>query len=334
MQQPHAFQPASRVWRPGRTPRALAPLFALASRSPALVARMAWALSALTWWCAPAVRAGVRANLARLGVARAQQGREGREVVASFVRFIADLGWATRVDVAGVRACIDRVEGAQAYLEMRRACKGRGVIVVTAHMGSFEVGLASLTLVEPRVRVVFARDQLAPFERMRARVRARLGVIESPIDTGGADAPPTGGPWMALRDALLRDEAVVLQGDRAVPGQKSQACALIGPGPAAEPASGPAPTLRLPSGPVRLAEMTGAPIVPVFCVRRGARAAPGRFVVQMGAPFWVGSSAPTGHDALTRDQAMARWAGELARVLRAHPQQWLMLEAAFAEDGA
>ena len=63
--------------------------------------------------------------------------------------------------------------GHEAY---QRARSGhRGVIVVTAHMGSFEVGLAALRAMEPHIHVVFRRDEIGQFERRRSQLRRRLG---------------------------------------------------------------------------------------------------------------------------------------------------------------
>src|SRR5205823_1576482 len=105
------------------------------------------------------------------------------------------------------------------------------------------------------------RDAFPAFERIRGDMRRELGVEEAAID----DGLPT---LMRLRDALLANEVVVMQGDRAMPGQRSQSVPFLHG------------RLRMPIGPVKLARLTGSPIVPVF-VLRGAR---GRFRIHLGEP--------------------------------------------------
>ena len=167
-------------------------------------------------------------------------------------------------------------------------------------MGSFEVGLAALTQVEPRVHVVFKRDRFARFEALRRRLRERLGVGEAAIDDGW----PT---LLRLRDALARDEVIVLQGDRAMPGQRSQSVPVLGG------------HLRLPVGPITLARLGGSPIVPVFTVRD----VDGKFRVHLLDPIDAATPGPAADGV---DPALARFAAALERFIAAHPTQWLVLE--------
>lgn len=227
-----------------------------------------------------------------------------RAVFASFYDFVADVASLGREDVAGLRSRIDAIEGRDTYLACRK--QARGAVLVTAHMGSFEVGLAALTEVEPAVHVVFKRDAFPAFERLRAGLRARLGVREAAIDDG----------WdtlLRLRDALAANEVIVMQGDRAVPGQRSATVA-------APPLSQP---LTIPTGPVTMARLAGCPLVPVFVVRS---AKPGRFRVILLDPIHVGPGAKGEADALTA------LAAALGRFIAAHPDQWLVLHPAFAEN--
>jgi KDO2-lipid IV(A) lauroyltransferase len=166
-------------------------------------------------------------------------------------------------------------------------------------MGSFEVGMAALRRQDARIHVVFRRDAFGRFERMRSALRAKLGVIEAPVDDGWT-------VWMRLRDALQNDEVVALQGDRVMPGQKGQAIPVLGA------------DMMLPAGPVKLALATGAPIVPVFTVRTPG----GKVRLCVEPAIHVGSP-----DDL--DPAMEQLAGVLGKYLRAHGDQWLMLQPAW-----
>ncbi|HMB95112.1 MAG TPA: hypothetical protein VKK61_03655, partial [Tepidisphaeraceae bacterium] len=131
-------------------------------------------------------------------------------------------------------------------------------------------------------------------------------IFEAPIDDGWDT-------WIALRDALQSDHVVVLQADRAMPGQKAQAVPMFGG------------HILLPLGPIKLAQISGSPIIPVFtiCTQRGRC----RLIVE--APIRVDAQAEL-IDGV--HPALLQLAQIIAKHLAAHPEQWLMLTPAFVED--
>ncbi len=251
----------------------------------------------------PAIRDATSRNARRIfgrelsGVGRRQF---ARDVVGAFYDFVVDVGRASRMSASELSGLVGDVEGLDAYRLARS--RGRGAILVTAHLGAFETGLAALAREERRIRVVFKRDSTAGFERLRSRLHNTLGVIESPIDDG-IDT------WLGLRDALLNDEVVVMQGDRAVPGQRSEVVPFL---------SG---HLRLPTGPVRLARMTESPIIPAFTVP-GTH---GGHRVLLKQPI-----SSEGDDA----GVLRALADAIAEVVARYPHHWLALEPMFHEDRA
>ena len=152
----------------------------------------------------------------------------------------------------------------------------------------------------------FKRDEIDAFDGIRKAMRTRLGIHESPIDDGWDT-------WVNLRDALMNNHVVVMQGDRAMPGQKSQAVPLLGG------------HVRLPVGPFKLAQITGSPIVPVFTLRKPN----GRCQLIAEPPILV--------DSQTRiidgmHPALLQLASVIAKHITAAPAQWLILGPAFVED--
>lgn len=281
-------------------------LFWLAEHRPAVLRLTRGVLARLAFRCSPAVRAGTLANAGRIlgsGSTQAERARLARRVVENFILFCHDVGRSARLTHDGLLGQIERIEGHEHY-DAARAL-GRGAIVLTAHMGSFEVGMAALRRQDARVHVVFRRDALDRFERMRSALRAKLGVIEAPVDDGWT-------VWMRLRDALLNDEVVVLQGDRVMPGQKGQRAAVLGA------------DMLLPAGPVKLARATGAPIVPVFAVRT-----PGGKVRLCIEPAIEVERDETGAGV---ERAMEQVADVIGKYVAAYPEQWLMLQPAWCED--
>ncbi|MGB7157572.1 MAG: lysophospholipid acyltransferase family protein [Tepidisphaeraceae bacterium] len=230
--------------------------------------------------------------------------RFAHAVTGSFYDFVADVGRCGRMSKGDLLAQIEHVAGEPAYLAAR--ARRRGAVLVTAHMGSFEVGLAALRQVEANVHVVFKRDAFGGFERLRSRARAVLGVKEAPIDEGYASV-------IQLRDALLADEVIVMQGDRAMPGQRYEVVPFL---------SG---HLRLPMGPVKLARLTGSPIVPVFVVRGVS----GRFTVYLAEPIWVD---PDAQRVGGVDPALRAVAKSIESFVGRYPAQWLRFDRPFVED--
>ena len=278
-------------------------LFWNARRYPALprVSKPFWMWAG--WTFTPVLRETTLSNAARLlgpDSTPAQREALARAVIANFYDFVCDIGAALGMSRRELLDQIDKVEGHERYVDARR--DGKGAIVVTAHMGSFEVGMAALLEQEKRVHVLFRRDDLGEFEKTRTALRRRLGVHEACVEDGLA-------VWMNLRAALARDEVVLIQGDRVLPGQKGEPVPFLGG------------HMMLPTGPVKLALATGAPIVPVFSVRTPD----GKIRLFIEDPIRVRGEV---HDAVLRLGKV------IENYVRRFPDQWLVFHRPWCEDAA
>jgi KDO2-lipid IV(A) lauroyltransferase len=256
-----------------------------------------------------AVRSGTRHNATRIfgrPLSSSEQRVFTRDVVSHLYEFVTDIGRSSREPGDRILARVGSVEGEAAYRSLR--ARGRGVVLVTAHMGSFEVGLAALKRVERRVHVVYKRDASATFERMRTQMRRRIGVIETAIDDGLS-------AWLHLRDALRNGDAVVMQADRSVPGQRSTVVPFLHG------------HLRMPTGAVQLARLAACPIVPVFTVRLAS----GRFAVLLHPAIEPGGCADIPD---SNDPGVIAVARAIESMVAKFPTQWLILAPAFEEDVA
>ena len=214
---------------------------------------------------------------------------------------IYDVGVCAHLSAAQIRQRVDAIEGHDNYVAARAA--GRGVIVVSAHMGSFETAVAALLDVEKRIHIVFKRDPASSqFERVRAVMRQRLGVVEHAIDDGW-------NMWVQLRDALLANECVVLHADLVLPGQKGMKIPLLHG------------HILLPTGSVKLALASGAPIIPAFCIRQ-----PNGHVRLFAEPAIYPAESDGG------TAAAHSIAAALEKFVRAYPDQWLNTRPIFCED--
>lgn len=177
---------------------------------------------------------------------------------------------------------------------------GRGCVLVTAHVGNFEVG--SMLPAEHLQRHVHLVREPEADPRAQAFLRGIVSDFTLAHYTMHfqSDDPLQG---LELLDALRRGEIVAVQGDRPRTGTRSVEGQLFGR---------PFP---LPSGPAALARAAGVQLLPVYVLREGRR----RYRVVFCAPFHVPRTADRHADIA---QAMQRVAREVEQVVRLFPHQW------------
>jgi lauroyl/myristoyl acyltransferase len=188
-------------------------------------------------------------------------------------------------------------EGLEAWREL--AAGAEGFILVTAHLGAWEVG-SMLPATRDGRRVHVVRE---PETDPRAQ-RFIEGLIR---DCGGelytthfADEPQLG---MELLDALRRGEVVALQGDRPRAGGRTLEASLFGR------------PFALPVGPAALARAADVPIVPVFVLREGRL----RYRCLLRPAIRVAQSEDRQRDLR---EALARFTADLEEVIGREPHQW------------
>ena len=251
----------------------------------------------------PEIRRATAANAFRIygrSLSMPERWAFSRGVVRRFYEFVIDSARCASLPARTLERRIESTDGREDYLALRKA--GRGAILVTAHIGNFEIGLVALRTVEPRVHVVFKRDSFSQWERSRSELRKNLGAIEAPIDDGMTTL-------FKLKAALEANEVVVMQADRTWPGQSSILVPVLHG------------HLRLPTGPVKLAMLNDSPIVPVLVVHSG----PARFRVVIAPAIHL-------RDHADIESAVRAIGNSLGRFIATVPTQWLVLHAAFVED--
>ena len=169
--------------------------------------------------------------------------------------------------------------------------EGRGLIVLTIHLGNWEVGMAHVASLGSPVNVVLRQEdsEASPFE---AGALAREGVR---IVSAGESV------WngLELLLALRRGEIVAIQGDRPF-GTLIERVDLFG-----------AP-VDLPAGPFLLAQVSGSPVLAVSMVIHGHS----RYRVVLEGPLHV---APGPEGVRAAVEAFARM---IERFVGAWPTQW------------
>ena len=273
--------------------------FRIVGFSPRFAATARPALVFLAFSFSPRIRRATATNAARLLTRPSAKERRafGRRVVGSFYDFVCDVGTTLYATPEELTARIESVTGTEHYHTARAA--GRGAVLITAHMGSFEKGLVALPVREKQIHVVFKRDLIGEFEKLRTELRRRLNVAEAPIDEGW-------GIWVRLREALQNDEVVAVQGDRVMPGQKGLPVPILGG------------TVLLPTGPFKLAASAGSSVIPIFSTRQPD----GRIAIRIEPAI----------DPMDIDRAVREFGRCFERQLRTYADQWLILDPAFLED--
>src|SRR5262245_30132634 len=232
----------------------------------------------------------VRNNLARVLRGSTAHDLDGavRETFASFGAFFADLLVLNRVGPERLSPYVGRRAGDEHVDEAFAA--GRGAVLLTAHLGNWELGgrLLACRSGVPRTHVVQSVEEDAALEG-HLRVDApdlRFVTRRHPTSTLG------------LLAALKRGEAVAMQGDRPTGERGDRLGSFFG-----EPAA-------FPIGPFVLARAAGAPVIPAFCTM----AKDGRYHIDVEPPIWV----KPGEEMVGLETMVAA----LERAVRAHPTQW------------
>ena len=246
------------------------------------------------WWFSPLARPRLEYNLTiacpELANNRAELQRISRLNFRNHAKAYADLMQLPNARVESMRPLL-KITGLE-HLEEARAL-GKGALVVSCHMGSYEVVAAiwSATLAP----VSFFAEELEPralFEWYRD-TRARLGISVLTLDHGGI---------RKVLEALREQEMVITAIDRDITGT-GHLMPFFGK---------PAP---IPLGPAAIALRLGTPLFPV-CVYR----LPDDTYMAEGAPLVYATS--TGDPRADQVRATEALLRQIERFIQQHPEQW------------
>jgi lauroyl/myristoyl acyltransferase len=241
----------------------------------------------------------LRAARANLAIIRGQdpENPEVRALASSmvashFAAWVDFLRFATRPPEDAARL-VEGVIGYSRIVEGR--LRGKGVLLLTAHLGNWEVGGLMLAQMKQPIHVVLVPDIFPGVERQRRKLHEACGVVEIRVDRSFV-------PTLAVLRALSHNGIVAMQGDRdfdntgvAVPFFGREA--------------------YFPRGPLRVAMASGATVLPSFIVRMPD----GRYRAIVEEPLVVESGED--RDASLR-RNLERYVAILERYVREYPDQW------------
>jgi lauroyl/myristoyl acyltransferase len=191
---------------------------------------------------------GIMANLGRMDPGGFRVGRivDAWAVYKNYSYYLIDLLYLSH-GKARIREYRITVTGGEHLVQALN--QGRGVVLLTSHLGNWEMGGEAIGATGRKIHLVYAPDSSAIFEQQRNRLRdgARVeGVALMPGDLVS----------LKLYRLLKQGELVALQGDRL---QFDRGISVFFFG---SPAT-------FPQGAVRLAQHAGSPVVPIFIPLKG-----------------------------------------------------------------
>lgn len=267
---------------------------------PVFVARLAEVTAERAIWEREVVREAILDNYAAvLGLPRNARAveRAGREMLSRHSRSWIDLlRYSGRRDV-DPRSLLASHSGDERLVAASR--EGKGAILLTAHVGNFELGGLFLAQLGLKVAAVYVPDPSPAVERHRENARRVLGVRGLPIDTSPF-------AFLPVRKALEENLCVAIQGDRDVSGT-GRRMPFFGK------------SASFPVGPFRLAQASGAPIFPVFVLQEND----GRYRTIIEEAIRVPNARGEESDRAVV-AALARFVGSMERTIRAYPSQWYL----------
>ena len=227
--------------------------------------------------------------------------RAARRCFRHFALYIAEMlhvqGWDTRTVLARLK-----IEGEEHFEEAE--VLGKGIIFVSAHMGSAEVAAAVAVLRGYKITAVTDRLQPRFLMDWAVACRAAMGIRLLPVGRTG----------ISLLRALRRKEMVAFVIDAGVERGGGVPVTFFG---------GEA---MFPDGPARLARLSGAPVV--FAV--AARLPGGRFRAHIEPPLLSERSLSPEEDAHCLTQ---RLGSAFERYVRRYPGQWYAFREMWPESG-
>ncbi len=242
----------------------------------------------------PSLRAAVAANMRRvLGpeIDNTILKRAVRGVLRNAAKNYFDLIHLPYMKLNDIDSCIT-VHGWHNFEDA--LSRGKGVILVTAHLGSFDMAgqilaarSAKVTALVETLKPAALLDHVIALRRSKGLtcIPAQLGVVE------------------VVTQALHRGETVGLVCDRDI-GKDGFKSEFFGE------------ETRLPAGAVRIAMRTGAAVVPAFNLRRGD----GRYDAYFEPALDI---IPSGDDAVARN--MEQVIAVMEKYIRTSPEQWVVL---------
>ncbi|MEI8176835.1 MAG: lysophospholipid acyltransferase family protein [Candidatus Omnitrophota bacterium] len=267
---------------------------------PLCVMRFITRIIAIAWHALDtSTRQQVMGNLSRvIGNDPALLHKTSRELFINYGTYLADWAKFITLDSSGVFSFFENIQGFDIFGEV--CGKGKGVIILSAHLGNWELGGLVFTHSGVPFNIITAKDTVERIAQVRTRVRALHNIKTITIDEDPFF-------FIDIVNALKRNEVVAMLVDRYEKHNGVLVNFLGG-------------TAYFPRGPVLLAKATGASICPAFTVL-GPR---NKYLSALGAPIPMEWGDDTEKDIYRN---VSRIASVFEGYIRLYPNQWFNFSA-------
>ena len=244
----------------------------------------------------PRIHDSIVRNLEIVTGSRSEAARLAPRVFINFCIYIADYVLFPTLDNKGLDRLLTEVIGAENAISSYKA--GNGVILVTPHLGNWELGGVFLSKRDYPVNVVSLPEEDARTDAFRNRMRTAHGIRLLEFDPKSASLAS----MVGMIDVLKKGEMVAMLTDRAS-AERTETVPFFGH------------ETRFPVGPFILSWMSKAPVVPTYCVLKKD----GTYRLVTDRPIELDRS-------LDRNESLRKAVAEMASryetYIRRHPDQW------------
>jgi len=247
----------------------------------------------------------VRRNLSLVLENPSDVGKMVRRTFIHYAKYLVDY---TRMDLLrenNLNALVNVFQGKE-YIDQALS-QGKGAMILTAHLGNWEMGGVFLTLLGYPLNVITAPDMAADLHNYRVHLRQGQKIKVITLNDTLSSS-------LAVLKALKDNELVALLGDRE----------LLGKG---IPVKFFGQKVFFPIGPALLAHLSEATLIPTFVLMDGD----GKYRCLAEPPLPVQKTGNRDEDLAVNAQ---RIAGVMEKFIHSHPDQWFTFYDYFSRHRA
>ena len=270
-----------------------------------LVLRMAVLVGTIYWAIMKKDREMVRRNLSYILAADGEISKETRRTFVNYAKYLVDY---TRMDLLreqSLNRLVHKFEGREHFEGAFK--QGRGGLILTGHLGNWEMGGIFLSLMGFPLNVITALDVEARLHKYRVRLRQAQNIKVITLDGTQFSSVP-------VLNALKANELVALLGDRELFG-KGIPVRFFGK------------SIYFPIGPALLAYLSGAALIPTFVFLDKDD----RYRCLAEPPILLENTGHRDFDLGTNSQKIA---DVMEKFIRLYPDQWYTFYDYFARHRA
>jgi len=241
----------------------------------------------------------VESNLSRvIGTDPIKLHRTSKELFFNYAAYLADWARLVAINTPDVFSFFNEIEGIEILKEAH--AKGKGIIILAAHLGNWELGGLVFTNSGMSFNIVTAKDEAEAIAKVRTKVRALHNIKTITIEEGSFFL-------IDIINALKRGETIAMLADRY---EKNNGIIVDFFGE----------KTYFPKGPVLLARATGATIIPSFTVIEANK----KYKSVLGSPIKMEWGLDEEKDIYVN---VTKIANIFEQYIRSYPSQWFNFSA-------